>query len=163
MAKTVERAFPYQPYTETRSVPTPSTCKTDFVIEGYGTVPVLNGDPKWLPPRVKLFVGTQVKLMKPASIYICNGSFSEAEQLTGVLEKKGVLERLEALDNVFVARTDPADALEKPTFICTKNRTDVEARRHAKSSWTFPHWISPTRFAVEIDSRFPGCMRGRVM
>ncbi|EPB66138.1 hypothetical protein ANCCEY_14771 [Ancylostoma ceylanicum] len=78
--------------------------------------------------RDMLFVGTQVKLMKPASIYICNGSFSEAEQLTGVLEKKGVLERLEALDNVFVARTDPADALEKPTFICTKNRTDVEAR-----------------------------------
>ncbi|RCN30150.1 hypothetical protein ANCCAN_24082 [Ancylostoma caninum] len=109
-------------------MPVPSTCKTDFVIEGYGTVPILNGDPKWLPPKVKGFVGTQVKLMRPAAVHICNGSFSEAEQLTNILEKKGVLEKLEAFDNVFVARTDPSDAMEKPIFICTKNRIDVEAR-----------------------------------
>lgn len=95
---------------------------------------------------IQSFVGEQVKLMRPASIHICNGSFSEAEQLATLLEKKGeilvfccyysagttksagILEKLGAYDNVFVARTDPCDALEKPTFICTKNRIDVEAR-----------------------------------
>ncbi|KAK6734257.1 hypothetical protein RB195_017809 [Necator americanus] len=156
-------AYPHTTVNEVRSVSVPSFCKTDLIIEGYGTIPVLNGDPKWLPTKVKTFVGTQAKLMRPAAIHICNGSFGEAEYLATALEKKGDLEKLTAYDNVFVARTDPSDAEERPTFICSKKRSDVEFRRHSTSSWTFPHWISPTRFAYEIESRFPGCMQGRIM
>lgn len=47
-------AYPHQAVNDVLSVPITSTCKTDLVIEGYGSVPVLNGDPKWLPSRVKV-------------------------------------------------------------------------------------------------------------
>ncbi|KAK5973091.1 Phosphoenolpyruvate carboxykinase GTP [Trichostrongylus colubriformis] len=137
--------------------------KTDFVVEGYGSVPVVNGDPKWLPIKVRTFLGFHAKLMRPAAIHICNGSFSEAEYLTATLEQIGVLEKLIGRDNVFVARTDPQDSTERPVFICSTKLDEIETRRQPESSWAFARWISPSQFYIEAYSRFPGCMQGRVM
>ncbi|KAJ1350398.1 hypothetical protein KIN20_006180 [Parelaphostrongylus tenuis] len=67
----------------------PFVNRTDLVVEGYGSVPVKNGDPKWLPTRVEAFIAKQVKLMKPAEIHICNGSWGEADYLADALVQKG--------------------------------------------------------------------------
>uniref|UniRef100_A0A0K0DL70 Phosphoenolpyruvate carboxykinase (GTP) n=1 Tax=Angiostrongylus cantonensis TaxID=6313 RepID=A0A0K0DL70_ANGCA len=121
-------AHPFEACQKIRICASPYVYKTDFIVEGYGSVPVTNGDPKWLPTRVEAFIAAQVKLMKPAEIHICNGSWSEADYLASVLERKGMLERLGAHDNVFVARTDPRDAMERRTFIVTKNSEEVQKK-----------------------------------
>ncbi|KAK6025062.1 hypothetical protein OSTOST_09049 [Ostertagia ostertagi] len=122
-------AFPHERGDDAKALcAAPYMHKTDFVVEGYGSVPVINGDPKWLPIRVRAFLGFHTKLMRPAAIHICNGSFSEAEYLTATLEQMGVLEKLTGRDNVFVARTDPQDSTEKPVYICTTKLEDIEAR-----------------------------------
>ncbi|XGW08088.1 hypothetical protein V3C99_010868 [Haemonchus contortus] len=142
----------------------PYVVKTDFVVEGYGSVPVINGDPKWLPRRVRAFVGFNVELMRPAAIHICNGSFGEAEYLTAALEQMGVLEKLSGYDEVFVARTDPRDCVERPVYICSARLEDIqEARKQPNPSWTTARWISPAQFSFQVYSRFTGCMHGRVM
>ncbi|KAK6045697.1 hypothetical protein COOONC_16798 [Cooperia oncophora] len=157
-------AFPHERGDDMKTLcAAPYMNKTDFVIEGYGSVPVINGDPKWLPIRVRAFLGYHAKLMRPAAIHICNGSFSEAEYLTATLEQMGVLEKLIGRENVFVARTDPQDAQERPVYISSIRLEEIETRRQPKSSHAFARWMSPAQFNTEAYSRFPGCMQGRVM
>ncbi|CAJ0606709.1 unnamed protein product [Cylicocyclus nassatus] len=156
-------AYPARPRAGEISVTVPVTCNTNFFVEGYGTIPVLNGDPKWLPTKVKLFVGAQAKMMRPTAIHICNGSFGEAEYLFSDLQEKGVFEKLTSYDEVLLARTHPSDAVEGSTYICTKDKEEVEKREQPKTSWAFPRWISPADFKTQVESRFPGCMQGRVM
>ncbi|VDL70693.1 unnamed protein product, partial [Nippostrongylus brasiliensis] len=157
------RTYPNRPLGRSVVTAVPYACKTDFVIDGYGCVPVINGDPKWLPMKVRAFLAFHVELMRPVAIHICSGSFSEAEHLTRSLELTGVLEKLIALDNVYAARTDPADAVERATYICCKNAEEVEAKKQSKPSPAFAQWITQDQFNREVYARFPGSMQGRVM
>ncbi|WKX96455.1 hypothetical protein Q1695_012696 [Nippostrongylus brasiliensis] len=156
-------SYPNRPLGRSVVTAVPYACKTDFVIDGYGCVPVINGDPKWLPMKVRAFLAFHVELMRPVAIHICSGSFSEAEHLTRSLELTGVLEKLIALDNVYAARTDPADAVERATYICCKNAEEVEAKKQSKPSPAFAQWITQDQFNREVYARFPGSMQGRVM
>ncbi|KJH42365.1 hypothetical protein DICVIV_11647 [Dictyocaulus viviparus] len=141
----------------------PFVNKTDFIVEGYGSVPVTNGDPKWLPTRVKAFIAAQIIMMRPAEIYICNGSWSEAEYLVNSLERKGMLERLTAYENVFVARTDPRDAMERGTYVTTNDPDSFKRKKRSHTGFAFARWMSHSQSQSEIYTRFTGCMRGRVM
>ncbi|VDO34897.1 unnamed protein product [Haemonchus placei] len=88
--------------------------------------------------------------MRPAAIHICNGSFGEAEYLSAALEQMGVLEKLSGYDEVFVARTDPRDCVERPVYICSTRLEDIqEARKQQNPSWTTARWISPAQFSFQ--------------
>lgn len=68
--------------------------------------------------------------MRPSAIWLCNGSVYEGDYLRDVLISKGVIEKLSAYEDVYLARTDPADTarVEKQTYVSTTNKQDVEAK-----------------------------------
>jgi len=51
----------------------------------------------------------QVNLLCPTGIYICDGSDDEAQELTDKLVDRGMLVKLDKLDNCYLCRTDPAE------------------------------------------------------
>jgi len=72
------------------TVPTPS---------GALAVPVVKGDFNSLPLAAKVFIAEHVALCRPKDIYLCDGSQEEAEELTKKLVNKGMLQKLEKMDN----------------------------------------------------------------
>ena len=59
----------------------------------------LKGDFHLLPPKVQRFVAEKADLMRPRSIFICDGSAQEAEEITHKLWERGMLTPLKALEN----------------------------------------------------------------
>lgn len=68
---------------------------------------------KWndLPKKVQHYVQDNVKLCKPDTIHICDGSDRENEMLLYILQRDGMIKPLPKMDNCWLARTDP-----KPQF-----------------------------------------------
>jgi len=62
-------------------------------------VPVVKGDFDALPKEAQEFVATHVSLCKPKAVYICDGSQEEAEELTEKLVKRGMMQKLNKMDN----------------------------------------------------------------
>lgn len=162
----------------TRFSPSSFYPRTSLFVPKLGEVPVLQGDPKWLPPAVLNFVVSQAAIMCPSAIWLCNGSVFEGDSLRELLVKQGnhylgqqttaisgVLEKLSAYENVYLARTDPRDTarVEKQTFVSTADRREVEAARSSTTECELARWMSRSQLDVEMRNRFPGCMRGRTM
>jgi phosphoenolpyruvate carboxykinase (GTP) len=93
-----------------------------IVLPKTGTVPVTQGDFGRLPPKVQQFIAKWVETCTPASVHICDGSELEGEEITKKALKRGLLKKLDKLDNSYLARTDPGDVarVESKTFVCTE-------------------------------------------
>jgi len=65
----------------------------------------------------------------------------------------------------WLATTDPADVarVESKTFISTEEKHDTVPRIKEGVKGTLANWMSPDDMEEALDSRFPGCMRGRTM
>ena len=63
----------------------------------------------------------------------------------------------------YLARTTPGDVarVEKQTYVCTEKKEDAvpTAKEGAKSK--LGNWKSPAEMDKELDTKFPGCMKGR--
>jgi len=66
----------------------------------------------------------QVNVLCPVGVYLCDGSVSEAGELTDKVVGRGMLVRLDSMDNCYLCRTDPADVarVESKTFLVTPDR-----------------------------------------
>jgi len=62
-------------------------------------VPVIKGDPDQLPSHVRGFIAENVRLCRPKGIYICDGSEEEAEEISEKMVNRGLLTKLDKLDN----------------------------------------------------------------
>ena len=62
-------------------------------------VPVIKGDLDDIPRRVKNFIAENVQLCRPKGIYLCDGSQEEAEEITEKMVERGLLTKLDKLDN----------------------------------------------------------------
>jgi phosphoenolpyruvate carboxykinase (GTP) len=62
-------------------------------------VNVVKGDCSVLPSAVQSFIAENVKLCCPNGVYICDGSEEEAEEMTDKLVSRGMLTKLDKLDN----------------------------------------------------------------
>uniref|UniRef100_A0A915DFI3 phosphoenolpyruvate carboxykinase (GTP) n=1 Tax=Ditylenchus dipsaci TaxID=166011 RepID=A0A915DFI3_9BILA len=133
-------------------------------IHGYGTIPVIKGDFQIMPEKVQAFVAEKVAMMQPAAVFICDGSLFEFNALTEEMEHSYQLKRLTGSgSSVFLALSDPDDTkhIGKCMVITTKKRATTESSGKAERKLT--NWMSAYRFRLSLASRFPGCMRGRVM
>uniref|UniRef100_A0A7E4WCG3 Phosphoenolpyruvate carboxykinase [GTP] n=1 Tax=Panagrellus redivivus TaxID=6233 RepID=A0A7E4WCG3_PANRE len=139
--------------------------QTVILVDGLGPVPVVKGDPKLLPRKVLQFVAQKAFLMRPRAIYICDGSIYERDEMARKLTAQGVLKKLGAYSDAYIARTSPEDTarVEARTFVTTKSKKVTETKKPDKGSSEIARWMSPEQLSDELDARFPFCMRGRMM
>lgn len=137
----------------------------EIVTKRLGHIPILKGDFHLLPHKVQRFVAEKAELCRPCGIFICDGSEHEAEDMTNMLIERGVLTPLHAYENNYLCRTDPKDVarVESKTWMVTRAKYDTVTHTPEGIEPIMGHWMSPEDFSVELDSRFPGCMAGRVM
>lgn len=118
-----------------------------------------------VPSVVFSYVKKWAEICQPDDIYICNGSKQEAETLKQEMVKAGQLEKVEQLDDCWYTCTDPKDVarVESRTVICHEDRRTTIPNCKEGVNGRLGHWKSPADLQVEVDKRFPGCMKGRRM
>ena len=133
---------------------------------GVASLPnILYGKWNKLPNKVQNYVEENIKLCKPSTVHICDGSDKENELLLYVLQRDGMIKPLPKLENCWLARTDPGDVarVESKTFISTPRMQDTIPIPKNGVKGQLGHWIDPDDLETELNMRFPGCMKGRTM
>lgn len=118
-----------------------------------------------LPQKSQEWINKWVSICQPDRVEICDGSEAESKRLQQVLIDAKMLEKVPALDNCFLACTDPKDVarVESKTVIATPNKRTTIPTAAEGVDGKLGKWMEPAQLQTELDARFPGCMKGRTM
>lgn len=132
---------------------------------GVVHVPVVKGDFLALPHSVQEFIAEYVDLLQPKGVYICDGSEEEATEVTEKLVDRGLLLKLDKMENCYACRTDPSDVarVESKTFIITENKFSTVPHVKDGCKGILGQWMCKEEARTELQSRLHGSMKGRVM
>ncbi len=108
--------------------------------------------------RLRAWVQEWEAVLQPDSIYWCDGSAEEYNQLCKHLVEAGTFTQLDEAKrpNSYWAHSDPGDVarVEDRTFICSNDEADAGPTNN---------WREPSEMRAELTSLFSGAMRGRTM
>ncbi|KRX35108.1 Phosphoenolpyruvate carboxykinase [GTP] [Trichinella britovi] len=165
------RNFSFERFSSTMSCQSLKSFADNMVIIGTTShktvcnIPIIKGDFESMPKGVQKFVAEKATLMQAAKIFICDGSVQEGTDITGEMIEHGMLTPLTKMQNCFLCRTDPKDVarVESKTFMCTPDKYMSVTHTPPDVQPIMGNWMSPEKLATELDDRFPGCMKGRIM
>lgn len=104
------------------------------------------------------WVNRMSALCQPATVYWCNGSEEEYNEMAQKLLRSGTFIKLNEniRPNSYFCRSDPSDVarVEGRTFICTEKEIDAGPTNN---------WKAPGEMKIELKKLFTGCMKGRTM
>lgn len=128
-------------------------------------VTVTHGKFEDLPKNVKVFALKWINKNKPDRLHIVDGTWDEEEKLVEKLMEKGIAHKLDAYDNCYAVRTNPADVarVESKTLICSKNKHDTIPHHKEGVQCRLGQWCDPDEMDKKLDVLFEGCMKGRTM
>lgn len=118
-----------------------------------------------LAPSIQKYILEKAELCQPDNIVVCDGSDEEQIKLISKLQAEGLIKKIPKLENCWLAKTDPKDVarVESKTVICTESENETIPTPADGVEGKLGKWISPGDLQGAIDSRFPGCMKGRTM
>jgi phosphoenolpyruvate carboxykinase (GTP) len=104
------------------------------------------------------WVNRNAEMCQPDSIYWCNGSDDEYDEMAQRLVESGTFTKLteQLKPNSYFCRSDPSDVarVEDRTFICSKEKIDAGPTNN---------WEEPAKMKGILKGLFTGCMKGRTM
>jgi len=104
------------------------------------------------------WIDSQVKLLDPDRVHLCDGSEEENAELLKHMTMTGTLIRLNPhkRPHSYLARSDVGDVarVEERTYICSENEKDAGPTNN---------WTDPEKMQHSLTKLFNGAMRGRTM
>jgi phosphoenolpyruvate carboxykinase (GTP) len=106
--------------------------------------------------KLNAWVKEIAALTEPDSIYWCDGTKVEYDEMVQCLIDEGLATPLKKRPNSYLFRSDPSDVarVESRTYIASKSKDDAGPTNN---------WIDPKDLKKEMTALYKGCMHGRTM
>ena len=106
--------------------------------------------------KLNAWIDEVAALVEPDSIYWCNGTTAEYDEMVKSLIADGLATPLAKRPNSYLFRSDPSDVarVESRTYIASKTKEDAGPTNN---------WIDPDALKKEMSALYKGCMHGRTM
>jgi phosphoenolpyruvate carboxykinase (GTP) len=109
-------------------------------------------------PKLIAWVQEMAELCQPESVYWCDGSTKEKQNLCDLMVANGTFTKLneKLRPGCYLARSHASDVarVEDRTFICSAKKEDAGPTNH---------WADPVEMKKTLLTLFKGCMKGRTM
>jgi len=106
--------------------------------------------------KLNAWVDEIASLVEPDSIYWCNGSKEEYDEMVKTLVDAGLATPLKKRPHSYLFRSDPSDVarVESRTYIASKSQENAGPTNN---------WIDPTELKKTMTDLYKGCMHGRTL
>jgi len=106
--------------------------------------------------KLNAWVKEIAALTEPDSVYWCDGSKNEYDEMVKVLVDGGLATPLAKRPHSYLFRSDPSDVarVESRTYIASKSQDDAGPTNN---------WIDPVELKKVMKDLYKGCMKGRTM
>ncbi|MCL2283298.1 MAG: phosphoenolpyruvate carboxykinase domain-containing protein, partial [Fibromonadales bacterium] len=106
--------------------------------------------------KLNAWVNEMAALLEPDSVYWCDGTKGEYDEMVKILVDAGLAKPLKKRPNSYLFRSDPSDVarVESRTYIASKSKDDAGPTNN---------WIDPDELTKTMTGLYKGSMNGRVL